>query len=80
LALKGLQPEHVPIRLPGQWPKQSWRRDRNSIFSKWADMLMLILLAGRERTEAEFQSLLAAADNVIETGCRLKLLVASPVT
>jgi O-methyltransferase domain/Dimerisation domain len=50
---------------------------------KWADVLMLVLLAGRERTEAEFQSLLAAAgfklETVIETGCRLKLLVASPV-
>jgi hypothetical protein len=52
-------------------------------FSKWVDMLMLVLLAGRERTEAEFRFLLAAAgfklENVIETGCPLKLVVASPV-
>ena len=52
-------------------------------FGKWGDLLMLVLLAGKERTEEEFRSLLAGAgftlDEVVETGCQLKLLVASPI-
>jgi SAM-dependent methyltransferase len=50
-------------------------------FGKWADLLMLVMLAGRERTEAEFRALLAGAgfdlEQVVETGCPLKLLVAA---
>jgi hypothetical protein len=52
-------------------------------FAKWVDLLMLVLLAGKERTEEEFRSLLAGGGftlkEVIETGCQLKLLVASPI-
>jgi hypothetical protein len=52
-------------------------------FGKWVDLLMLVLLAGKERTEEEFRSLLAGGGftlkEVIETGCQLKLLVASPI-
>jgi hypothetical protein len=53
-----------------------------SDFGKWGDLLMLVLLAGKERTKEEFQSLFAGAgftlDEVIETGSPLKLIVASP--
>jgi O-methyltransferase domain/Dimerisation domain len=52
-------------------------------FGKWADLLMLVLLAGKERTEEEFRALLAGAgftlEELIETGCPLKLLVAAPI-
>jgi O-methyltransferase domain len=52
-------------------------------FSKWADLLMLVDLTGRERTEAEFAALLDGAgfqlDQTIKTESLLSILVASPV-
>jgi hypothetical protein len=52
-------------------------------FGKWADLLMLVTLAGRERTEAEFAALLDVAgfrlEQTIETECPLSILVAAPL-
>jgi hypothetical protein len=52
-------------------------------FSKWADLLMLVDLTGRERTEAEFAALLDGAgfqlDQTIETESLMSILVAAPV-
>ncbi len=52
-------------------------------FGKWADLQMLVLVEGRERTEAEFRALLATAgfdlQEVIPTASPLNLLVAKPV-
>jgi hypothetical protein len=51
---------------------------------KWADLLMLVSLAGRERTEAEFAALLHGAgfrlEQTIETECPLSILVAAPAS
>jgi O-methyltransferase domain len=49
-------------------------------FGKWADLWLLALVGGRERTELEFRRLLSASglklDEVIETGTMVKVLVA----
>jgi hypothetical protein len=56
------------------------------IFShgKWADLLMLVNLAGRERTEAEFAALLDGAgfrlEQTLQTECPLSILVAAPAS
>jgi hypothetical protein len=50
--------------------------------AKWSDLLMLIMLGGRERTEDEYCSLLSKAgfrlDRIVETNCSLSLLIAMP--
>jgi hypothetical protein len=52
-------------------------------FGKWADLQMLVLVGGRERTETEFRDLLLAAgfglQNVLATASPLSLLVAKPM-
>jgi O-methyltransferase domain/IclR helix-turn-helix domain len=52
-------------------------------FGKWADLLMLVNLAGRERTEAEFATLLDGAgfrlEQTLATECPLSILFAAPV-
>jgi hypothetical protein len=52
-------------------------------FSKWADLQMLVLVGGRERTELEFRSLLMASGfdlcEVVGTATPVKLLVARPL-
>jgi hypothetical protein len=52
-------------------------------FGKWTDLLMLVTLAGRERTEAEFAALLQDAgfrlEQKIETESQLSILIAAPV-
>jgi hypothetical protein len=52
-------------------------------FGKWADLLMLVNLAGRERTETEFAALLDGAgfrlEQTIKTESPASILVAAPV-
>ena len=49
-------------------------------FSKWTDLQMMLLVGGRERTEAEYRSLLLASgfdlEEIVPTASPLKLLVA----
>jgi hypothetical protein len=51
-------------------------------FGKWTDLQMLALIGGRERTEAEFRTLLSASgfelEEVRTTGTPVSLLVANP--
>src|SRR5262249_53726241 len=51
-------------------------------FSKWADLHMMVLVGGRERTETEYRSLLTASGfdlcEVVATATPVKLLVARP--
>ena len=52
-------------------------------FAKWADLLMLVSVTGRERTEGEFAALLNDSgfrlEQTIETECLMSVLVAAPV-
>jgi O-methyltransferase domain len=49
-------------------------------FGKWADLWLLALVGGRERTEPEFRRLLSSwgfdLEDVIDTGTFVKILVA----
>jgi hypothetical protein len=51
-------------------------------FSKWADLQMMILVGGRERSESEYRSLLRASgfdlEEIVATATPLRLLVARP--
>jgi hypothetical protein len=51
-------------------------------FSKWTDLQMMLLVGGRERSEAEYRSLLLASgfdlEEIVATATPLKLLVARP--
>ena len=51
-------------------------------FSKWADLQMMVLVGGHERTETEYRSLLTASGfdlcEVVDTATPVKLLVARP--
>jgi hypothetical protein len=59
------------------------REGAGADFGKWLDLQVLVLLGGRERTEAEFRALLSAAgfelEEVVATASPLSLLVAKPV-
>jgi hypothetical protein len=52
-------------------------------FGKWIDLQVLVLVGGRERTEAEFRALLSDSgfhlEEVVATASPLSLLVAKPV-
>ncbi|WP_158944376.1 methyltransferase [Granulicella sp. S190] len=52
-------------------------------FGKWLDLQMLVVVNGRERTEAEFRDLLAKAgfevETIVPTKSPLSLLIAKPV-
>ncbi len=52
-------------------------------FSKWTDLQMLVVLGGRERTAAEFDTLLSAAgfrlEELRDTSTSMRLLIAKPV-
>lgn len=51
---------------------------------KWADLPMLVTLAGRVRTKAEFAALLDGArfrlEQTIKTECPLNILIAAPAS